>query len=82
LQSRFADDVAGSYVQSLQDNYDIGVDVQTVKDLQLPGAGSLSLRLASPAPTSAGPTATPTNPTPTTTSSASADGGQTTEVTR
>lgn len=82
LQSRFADDVAGSYVQSLQDNYDIGVDVQTAQDLRLPGAGSLAVRLASPVPTT---TPTPTSGTssdtaPTTGPTASTDGGQTTEV--
>ena len=50
MQARFAQDVAGSYLQSLQDNYDIGVQVAAADRVRLPGAGSLVLRQARPVP--------------------------------
>jgi uncharacterized protein YlxW (UPF0749 family) len=46
LQAGFAENVAGSYVQSLRDNYGIRVSVASVDRLQLPGAGSLVLHQA------------------------------------
>jgi hypothetical protein len=51
LQSGFGKDMAGPYVQSLRDNYGIGVSTGVKERLQLPGAGELSLRWARPATT-------------------------------
>jgi uncharacterized protein YlxW (UPF0749 family) len=48
LQTRFAEGVAGPYVQSLRDNNDIGVDIAAAPELTLPGAGQFVLREAGP----------------------------------
>ncbi len=48
LQTGFADNLAGSYVQSLQQNYGISVKIAAEEHLQLPGAGLLVLRTARP----------------------------------
>ncbi len=51
LQTRFASDMAGPYVQSLRDNYGVQVTLAAQEQLRLPGASSLTLRAARvPAP--------------------------------
>ena len=52
LQADFAAGGAGPYVQSLQNNNGIRVDIAMRDSLHLPGAGQLVLRAATPAPAS------------------------------
>ena len=55
LQAGFADDIAGPYVQSLEDNYGVRVNVADETAMTLPGAGALDLRSAHPPVATAAP---------------------------
>jgi uncharacterized protein YlxW (UPF0749 family) len=46
MQTRFATDLAGTYVQSLQENFDIEVSVTAQESMTLPGSGPLTVRTA------------------------------------
>jgi uncharacterized protein YlxW (UPF0749 family) len=46
MQTRFAADLAGTYVQSLHENFGIGVSVAARESITVPGAGPLAVRSA------------------------------------
>jgi uncharacterized protein YlxW (UPF0749 family) len=55
LQTRFAVDMAGSYLQTLHTSYGVGVTITARKALSLPGAGALVLHQARPVPQASPP---------------------------
>jgi uncharacterized protein YlxW (UPF0749 family) len=62
MPGRFAADAAGSYVQSLRDNYGVQVAVTSAARLVLPGAASLELRKATPQVSPSGSTSASATP--------------------
>ncbi len=63
LQARFAQDMAGPYLQQLTSNYGIRAGIEAKKSLTLPGAGSLSLHYAHLTGASPSDTSSATSPT-------------------
>jgi len=72
LQTQFGSQYAGSYLQSLRDNYGVRVAFTAATDLRLPAAGAFQLRQA------AVPTAVPTGPATSTSSGSTRPTGSTT----
>lgn len=64
MQARFAADMAGPYLQSLQDNYGIQANITPKSSLTLPGADSLALRQARVPAATPGPTPHPSGRSP------------------
>jgi len=74
LQTRLAAEAAGRYLRALQDNYGIGVRIETADALQLPAASRLELRSAVPAGAPGAPPVTPVTPAPSAPSSGAPPG--------
>jgi uncharacterized protein YlxW (UPF0749 family) len=66
LQTGFAADMAGAYVQSLRDNFGVQVAITSALRLDLPGAGAFALRAARVAATPTSVTAPTGSPSPST----------------
>jgi len=64
LQTRLAAESAGRYLRALQDNYGIGVRIETADALRLPAASRLELRSAAPPGTTATPGPSGATPAP------------------
>ncbi len=62
LQTGFAADMAGPYLQSLRDNWGVQASIAVKERLELPGASAVTLRSATVPRPSAPPTASPTSP--------------------
>jgi uncharacterized protein YlxW (UPF0749 family) len=81
LLRQFTPQFAGSYLQSLRDNYGIGVSITSVQSLDLPAAGAFELHQARVSAPVSPPTGGPLPTAPTTSSTGATSTSSSTEVT-